>query len=384
MRSMKITLLALLICLCTCILSGCWDYKEVEKLEIVSGVAIDKTKEDQVIVTAEIVDIQQDQKQSRLKSVYIQAAGKTFFDAARAMIGIQGKKLYWSHAKVVIISEDIAKEGMGRVIDFINRNAELRSDMWILLSRERTASDIFNASHQLESILSYQIDNAMRAQDSISKYPNVELYELVDKLESKETATTIPTIRLIKINGYTTPYVTGAAILEKDKLIGYLSEAEAKSLLWLEDKLMGGVFVVPDVDEKGTEVTLEIKKSKTKLKPEVINGKLNIRIDLTVDVDIGEIMGSGDFISETGRTILKKAAERQIKEDLSKLIEKAQKEYKTDFLGFGVKVSRFMPEVWKSIESQWNEFFTEMETSINVNLRIRGSSIARKPIKVGM
>ena len=139
-----------------------------------------------------------------------------------------------------------------------------------------------------------------------------------------------------------------------------------------------------DIGEKHTNVTLEIMKSKTKIKPEVIDGKPNIRVDISVDVNIGEIMGSDDFISEKGRIALKKAAEKQIKGSLNNLIEKAQKEYKTDFLGFGEKLNHFMPKVWKSVEKQWDEVFADMETSVNINVRIKGSATTRKPIKVGM
>jgi spore germination protein KC len=203
-------------------------------------------------------------------------------------------------------------------------------------------------------------------------------------LASKETAITIPAVRLIKVNGKPTHYITGAAVLKEDKLLGYLSDSEAKSLIWLKNELKGGLFVVSNIGEKHTNVALEITKSKTKIKPEVIDGKLSIKIDIVVDANIGEITGSDDFISEKGRIILKKAAEKQIKGSLNNLIEKAQKEYKIDFLGFGEKVHNYMPNIWNSIEKQWNEVFADMETSINVNVRIKGSATSRKPIKVGM
>lgn len=384
MKSIKIALLALLIYLCTFILSGCWNYREIDKLAIVSGLAIDKGKDGQVILTVEIVNMQQGQKQSIIKPVYMQAVGDTIFEAARAMIALQGKKLYWSHAKLVIISEDLAKEGLSPVVDFINRDPEIRTDMWILISREKTASDIFNTKPETESILSFQIDDAMRAQKSISKYPSIELYELIDKLESEKVCVVVPTIKLIEVYGKTTAYITSTAIFKKDKLFGYLDEYETKSMLWLQNRLKGGLYVVSDTGEKNTRVSLEILKSKTKIKPEIKDDKLNINVDIIVDVDIGEIMGSYDFISEKGRIILKNTAEKQIKRDLNNLIEKAQKEYNTDFLGFGEKVSRKMPKVWKSIGKQWNEFFIDIDTSINVNVRIKGSATTRKPIKVGL
>lgn len=201
--------------ICTCFLTGCWNYKEVEQLAIVAGVAIDKNGEDKVLITTEIVSVQQEQKQSILKPEYIQAVGYTFFDAARAMIGVQGKRIYWSHAKVVIISEAIAKKGISRVLDFIDRDAEVREDIWVLLSREESAREIFNSKPVFENLASFEIDDTMRAQKSISRYPSIELYEFLDNIASKETSATIPTIKLIENMGVTVSYITGSAIIRE-------------------------------------------------------------------------------------------------------------------------------------------------------------------------
>jgi len=381
-KNRTVSLIAFMI-ICTCFLTGCWNYREVEQLAIVSGVAVDKDGKDKVLVTAEIVSVQQEQKQSTLKPVYIQAVGMTFFDAARSMIALDGKRLYWSHAKVVIVGEEIAKQGISEVLDFINRDAEVREDMWVLLSREKSASEIFNSKPELESILSFQIDNTMRAQESISRYPAIELYEFLDNIGSEETSTTIPTVKLIDYRGKTEVYITGSAIIKKDKLLGYLGETDTRSMLWVQNEIKGGVYPVKDVADTQTTVSLEIFRNKTKIKPEVKDGVPIIKVNVLTDVNIGEIMGHENFIGEKGRKLLEKDAESQIKKDIEGVIEKAQKEYKTDFLGFGENVKRSMPSVWRSIEKEWNEIFMDIEVSVEVDVRIRGSATTSKPIKVG-
>jgi len=381
-KSRQVSLIALMI-ICTCFLTGCWNYREIEQLAIVSGVAIDKNGEDKVLVTIETVSVQQDQKQSTLKPVYIQSVGITFFGAIRSMIAVEGKRLYWSHAKVAIISEEIAKEGISSVLDFISRDAEVREDMWVLLSREKSAREIFNSKPEFESILSFQIDNTMRAQESVSRYPAVELYEFLDNIGSKEASTTIPTIKLIENRGKTEVYITGAAIIKKNKLLGYLGETDTRSMLWVQNKLKGGIYPIKDAADTQINVALEIFKNKTRIKPELRDGVPIIKINILTDVNIGEIMGYEDFISEKGRSLLEKDAEAQIKKDIEDLIEKAQKEYKTDFLGFGESIKRSMPNVWRSIEKEWNEIFMDIETSVEVDISIKGSAIKSKPIKVG-
>ena len=372
-----------LIIICTCLLTGCWNYKEVEKLAIVAGVAIDKNGEDKVLVTTEIVSVQQEKGQSALKPVYIQAVGVTFFDAARAMIALQGKRIYWSHAKVIIISEEIAKEGISKVLDFVNRDAEVREDMWVLLSRGESARAIFNSKPAFESMVSFEIDDTMRASEALSRYPAIELYKFLDNIGSKETTATVPTIELIENMGIPVSYVAGAAIIKKDKLLGYLGETDTKSLLWIQNELKGGIYPVKDAAGTKTNVSLEIFKSKTRIKPEMSEGVPIIRINILTDVNIGEIMGKEDFISEKGRGLLEKDAEAKIKKDIEDLIEKAQKKYKSDFLGFGENIKRSMPSVWKSIEKEWNGIFPDIETRVEVDIRIRGSATTSKPIKVG-
>lgn len=380
MKTIKVILLISLIYICTCLLSGCWNYREIDELAIVSGVAVDRGKGGKVIATVEIVHVQQSQGQSEIKPVYVQAEGDTFFHAIRKIVALQGKKLYWSHAKVIIVSEDIAKEGISHVMDFAARDAEVREDMWILLSKETPASEILRTKSELENILAFELDDTLRAQRTVSKYPAVTLYEFIDKLESKDISTVIPTVANVETLGRKITYVAGAAIIKKDKLLSFLDTNEAKSLLWIEDELKGGLFIVKKAGETDTNVSLEIYKSKTKLKPEIEDGKLIMKVNLEVDVNIGEIMGPEDFISEKGRNTLEKDAEKQIKKNLESLIEKAQKELKCDFLGFGVKIRRSMPKVWKTIENQWLDIFADMDTSVEVDVRIRGSATTKKPI----
>lgn len=366
---------------CTIALTGCWNYREVEQMAIVSGVAIDKHEEDKLLITVEIVSSDQSQQQSSLRPIYIQLEGDTFFETIRSMVSIQGKRLYWSHAKAVIISEAVAKEGIDKVMDFVNRDAEVRGDMWLLISKENTANAVFETQPILEKVVSFELDDTIRAYKSICLFPSVELYEFIDNLASKEVSPILPTVDIHNIRGIKATHVGGTAVFKENKLQGYLNEVDSRSMLWIQDELNGGIYPVKAVG--GTNVSLEIFKSKTKIKPEIKDNELIINLSIITDVNIGEIMGHKDFISEEQRQLLEKEAESQIKKDLERLIEKAQKEFKTDFLHFGEKVKRTMPRVWKSIEKDWADIFPDIATEIEVDVRIKGSATSMKPIKVG-
>ncbi len=362
MKTTKAILCFLLLILCILFLTGCWNYREVEKLAIVSGVAVDRKENGILVVTVEIADVKQGQGQTELKPVYVQSEGDTFFSAIRTIVALQGRRLFWSHAKVIILSEEIARDGISSILDFVYRDAEIRKDMWVLISKEKSASEILSIKSELESILSFELDDTLRAQDAVSRYPAVELYELLENLESSAVSPVIPAVENIKTKGRNITYVSGAAVIKNDKLIGYIDAYEAKSLLWIMDELKGGLFSVDNVGDTGTRVSLELYKNKTKIKPTIENDQLIMNIDIVVDVIIGEIMGSTDFTDEKGRDKLEKDAESQLKLQLENFIEKAQKKYKTDFLDFGLKIKHTMPKVWNTIEEQWEDMFTDLDT----------------------
>jgi spore germination protein KC len=115
MKKIRITLLLLIILISSIFTPGCWNYREVDKLATVAGVAIDKGTNGQYQVTAEIVQIS-GFKDIKTTSKTVTMEGKTLFDAARNEISLSGKRLYWSHSKVIILSKEIASEGVIKVI----------------------------------------------------------------------------------------------------------------------------------------------------------------------------------------------------------------------------------------------------------------------------
>jgi spore germination protein KC len=116
MKYRKWLLLTIVILLNGIFISGCWNYREVEKLAIVAGVAIDKGENNPYKITFEILQVSGG-KEAKTVSKIISMEGRTIFDAVRNAISLSGKKLYWSHTKIVVISKDIARNGILRVVD---------------------------------------------------------------------------------------------------------------------------------------------------------------------------------------------------------------------------------------------------------------------------
>src|SRR3712207_2387299 len=174
----KIIVMCLLLSICN-VFYGCWDYSEMDELEYVAGMGIDRDKiNDEDILTFELLDASV--SGSNINSNIIQSRGKTIHAAFRNTIKKTGKVLQLSHAKVFIISKDIAMEGIIPVMDLINRDREARNDMWILISKMATAADILNKNKKEDEIISYNLESALRNANKISKYKAVEGFRLIN------------------------------------------------------------------------------------------------------------------------------------------------------------------------------------------------------------
>ncbi len=371
-------------------LMGCWDYRDIEHLAIVSGVAIDyNTEQDGLLITVEIIVPTTEQGKSIMESEIFQGYGKNYFDAVRNLISKTGRKLYWGHAKVIIFSKELFKREdlfIG-VLDWFERDAETREDIWILVSREKNAGEIFLGSNtKLQKIKSLYLNDILINEKSISKYGALQLWEFIDSIGAKGKCIAVPTVFIEYEHGKDEektkiPTIYGSEIVDTLKPLGRLDGNETKALLLIQDELKGGLFVI---EKEGIKVSLEIFDSKTKMTPKVSVDDKEITMEITnkLSVNLGEIVGDEDFIEESKRMELEEEAGRQIGESMKKLIHLVQNEYKCDALGFDKVIEIKAPDKWKELEDSWNEIFPRVNCKVEVDVTIRGSSLRSEPIKV--
>ncbi|MDF2547316.1 MAG: Ger(x)C family spore germination protein [Anaerosolibacter sp.] len=361
--------------------SGCWNYREIDEMTIVSGVAIDY-EDEKFVLTIESITPKGGQDVT-MTSDLTTAEGATIFDAIRNLIMQTGRRVYWAHGKVIIISEEIARAGITPVLDYVTRDAEVRENMWLVLSKEKDAKSLLEGKDKMHDTISVHIDDMLQSQKSISKYNAVELWRFLDDLTADGISPTMPMAVLKTKRDAKIPLINGIAIFKRDRMVGELNGIEARSLLLTKGELKGGVIVVPNVGKTNTDITLEVFKSKTKVKPELIDGKLMMKIDVKLDVNIAEIKGTDDFISEKGRKVLQKEAEELVKMQIENTIKKVQKQWASDVFDFGGVVQREMPDYWKAHKNDWDKQFAGLIVKANAEINIRGSALTSKPIKVG-
>ena len=378
-------ILILLIISSILLLSGCWNYREIERLAIVSGLAVDKDENSgEYLLTTEIVDVKETMGKTTLTSKKIDSKGKTILDAIRNMIKISGKKLYLSHAKVFVISQDVAKENIVPIIDWISRDHETRIDIDLLISKEKTAKELLSQQSVTTDIRALEMNFMLDANKSLAKSPKVGTYEFINTLESEGISPTLPAIGITTSENKETSELSGTAIFKKEKLVGFLDEEESKYLLFIRDKIKGGLLSINMSENNPKDkVTLEIFKNKTKIKPVYSGENISINISIKTEVTIEENDTSINNIDEKGRAKLKNESEKFLEKQIGDLIKKVQNEFDSDIFGFGAKIKAEMPHLWKVIKDDWDDIFKDLDVVVNAQIDIRNSGITSKPIEVG-
>ncbi|CCC57937.1 Ger(x)C family spore germination protein [Caloramator australicus] len=379
-KTIKLTLLSFIILL----LTSCWNYKEIDKIAPAAGVSFDyDEKKNSYILTVEIVNLKNTSTGTELLPEYFTSEGKTILDAIRNMISVSGRKIYWSHAKVVFISEKIAKRGIIDVLDFIERDTEVRTDMKIVLVKGKKASEIFNTSNKLEKIVSYHVDEMLENSIYLSKYPKIELWDLINQIQFDISTAILPVAYIVEDNDRKIINISGSAIFKEAKMIAFLNDADTKNLLFLRNKVYGGILPLNNVLGTESSVSFEIYKSKTKVKPILIDNKILFKINLSVDVALKEVSGQIDFIEEKKLESLKNYAQEKIKNDILNTFYYVRDTYNLDVFGFSKLVKINYPQFWKNNIDRWESLFSNSELDIDIKLNIIGTSTTNKIIKVG-
>jgi spore germination protein KC len=381
MRARKSILLLLVWAVLALSLTGCWNYREIDDMAIVAGVAIDKNEDGKLELTVEIVDAKGSRDNSIPGSKIVSLTGDTMFGIVRGLLSLTGKKLFWSHATTIIISEKVAKDGVNKVLDWYTRDTETRADVNMFISKEKTAKEIFTSSSTTNQIISFELSKTMVEEDNLSTAPNIQIWDLLDRMESEGRSAIAPTVYLLK-GKKNISRISGMAAFVKDKMVGTLNGEETKYCLMANNYLKGGLIVLELGDDKS--LVLEILDSKTKYKTAWVDGKPQIDLAIMTEVALDEINFSSDLMQRSTIAKFEALAEEEIESQIERVVKKVHMQYDCDLMGFGMKFDEQMPKLWDKIKKDWRKvYLPQLIVKVESKVVIKNTAKTTRTIREG-
>ncbi|MCD2347688.1 Ger(x)C family spore germination protein [Clostridium guangxiense] len=376
MKTLKITIIFILVVLLS---TGCWDQRDLSHMMIVSGVAIDKIEDDKILLTL-VSSIPKNVNQNfdsgsfeqNSSTFIVSASGVGLMDAYKNIEKKLSREIFFSQLQFIVIGEQVAREGVARVLDFFSRHSEPPMRVYIIATKGK-AQDTLRVNSKLEKSVVEQIRKLENLNVSIKMNIKDFLYALtedgiqpiapeIEKVNSEKNNKTSRT-QTIAMNG--------TAVFNNDKLVGWLDDKESRGVLWLRNKIKTGVITVFLPKEKGGGIVAgTIIKSNTKIIPLIDNGKLKLKVDVYVETNISESPSKLDLTNPTEVHYVERLYEEDIRKLIERSLEKSQKQFNMDIFGFGVAVNGKYPRQWQSnYKRNWDSTFSNLSVEVSCHVK---------------
>ncbi|MBU5438999.1 Ger(x)C family spore germination protein [Tissierella sp. MSJ-40] len=411
----KKVLLIILIILMSIFLTSCWNSRELNTLGIVIMIGID-TEDDEILLTAEIINPTSAERdmnvpmQSRVR--YVQGTGDSISDAIRNITLKLDRRIFLSHNKVFIIGEEFAKRGIVDFLDFLQRNNEHRETSYFLVAKDSKAYEVMGVNGGVNNIPGGYLLELVENYEHNGKTRSLTMTEFFKYYYDKSNQPVLGVVKSEKraeINKVSsTPSnvdyflnVEGGAVFNKEKLIGYYTGKEMIGFNIIVDELKRGIitFDTPNgyIDRLSTTIppiegdvsstkakehgvtSVEILSSKTKNNIEIVDGKVHFKMKVDIKGGLAEETGDIEISNREVIKVVEKACSEEIKKQIELVLKKAQKEFKQDTFSIGALFHRKYPEEWRKISDNWNNIFSEMDYTIDVETKIIRIGLVNTP-----
>ncbi|WP_338787701.1 Ger(x)C family spore germination protein [Metabacillus sp. FJAT-53654] len=378
---MKTTRILVILAMSVFLLSGCWNRIEINDIAIVTAVGLDLEDDKirlslQVAVPSKLGPTSGTTGSGENSTFMISDTGDTLSEAYRHLQGKLSRRIFFSHSRVLIIGEELAKKGVSHILDFYSRFHEPRMNSYIMFTKGK-AFEIIKNRPTLESVTAEETRELTKLSVGLS----VNIKEFLDMLLTEGLEPVAPQFASEPMekggSGSAetdkTQAIIGAAVFKDDKLVGWMNDSQTRGILWLRDEMELGVITVKVPEEKGGgHISTNIIRTETEIVPKIKNGEIKIDVKTTSEMNVMENASELNLDDSKNIDKLQIEIEKEVKDRIQSVLDKSKDDLGTDIFGFGEAVYKKYPKQWnEKYKKDWNERFTELEVSIHPTVYVR-------------
>lgn len=371
------------------LLSGCYNYIELNELGITTAVSIDY-KDNNFYVIAEVINpIKQQDASSSNNSPFVNynSSSSSLQDAFRKVVLESPRQLYAAQLEIIVLSEEVVNNHLEEVLEYFARDPESRTEIKIIVAKTEDSTKAITLQTLLTSLSSSNIIKSLDLQSKvlgmaypvtlnellnmyIDPYlevvlPSMTLYGNYEIGDEKENITTSSPKAIVKIDGST--------ITKDNKILGYLDLEESKILNLINGKLKETIIKMNYYDGY---IIFEPNRIKVSRELDIKNNI--IKIDISGYSKTKEIQSNIDLKDPKEVEKLNKALNMELEKKITDTFNSIREKYGTDVFGFQELYYRTNYKYFKENCTNWYENIypkIKLEVKANVRLYEKGNTL---------
>ena len=404
--------LALIMICISLLLTGCWDYQEVDRLASVLAIGLDRIPGSKIILlTVQIASSEETggSKQTGGQGgggkayTVMNSEGKSLSEAILNLGTQSTRRILLSHCKLIVLGKDLAETGIGEILDDLKRDREFRRTDWIITT-DMTAKEILEKEIELEQVSAVGLDLILQNFETVGRVLPMNCNNFFAQLNGDSQVSFTPLAQLEDIDKQVTSQLEKAvgrsldserkvktltlgktAVFKNLRMVGVLNEADTRAHRWLVDSPKGSSLTfayAPQAQTNGDkgEILLDIMDGKATITPQISENGITMNIVMTAKASLHETGTTGvNVLDPKVIAQLQLQAAETMKLQLEHTINTAQNELKSDCVGFAENLHNYYPVEWKQIKDNWDNIFPAIDYQVSCEVKILSTGMINNP-----
>ncbi len=404
--------LAIIICLP---LSGCYDAKEIDEEVYALVIGVDEGVQNKIRLTFQYATYKEgggkaqggggnggDEESGEVDGTIVATIeASSLLEGINLINATVNRQISLMHAKMLVFSEEYAREGVAKYVEPLVRFREVREFMRIVVCKGKAEDFIKENRSFIGSNPAKNIELIFEQSKNTGYFPDVffsdfyqdlltpygqptAIYAGVNDLTqmASDVGTGEPPLRTeedyepgsIPRKGGTKKELSGTAVFDGDRMVGTLSQRETRFFLMGIGEFKRGFFTLEDPNIPGYIYVLEIRLAgEPKLKARFANAIPVIDLELSLDINIISIQSRKHYEKLANIPKLETEVKLHFEKGLRETIEKTQTEWNADIFHFGRKIAGNFGTIEELEAYNWNRHYQEAKVNVKVNTHLRRS-----------
>lgn len=366
-------ILSIVICAFVCFtFCGCRKINQADELILIQAIAVDKVAEGYQL-TMQTYDTTDSEGKALSSAVSkniknVVTTAKTIYMALKSAETMQGEKAFTGHNVMIVLGENVINEDITKVLDFFVNDAETYPGISVVCCNGK-ASDILQIENDDEKMSAIVMQEILKRGINNSEVVSTDIIRLTDDILKTRNATCIPQVKIYGKDGIMSFVPDGSSIIKKGIRVGSLDSDETTGFNILNNKAQ---TINTDVGDEGEKVSVFIDKIRTKVRPQIVDGK--VVMDVKIKYEIRQTENQSQFSPQylIDKVKLRDMVDTKIDDMCARCIDKSLYQVNADVLGVEDNLKFYKMDYYKYAEIDFDNVLKNVSYKIEIDSNVVG------------